>query len=103
MRITSISTRQKLRRSVCVWASPILHKLHATVFACDTSVSSRKPMALNYYIDESGNSGDVLSSGDNYNFNGQPVFSLACIGVDNVDNLKQFILNLKIKYQIHGG
>ena len=59
-------------------------------------------MALNYYIDESGNSGDVLSSGENYNFNGQPVFSLACIGVDNVDNLKQFISNLKIKYRIQG-
>ena len=36
--ITKVSTRQKLRRSVCVRATPILHKLHATVFASDTGV-----------------------------------------------------------------
>jgi hypothetical protein len=33
-----VSTRQTLRRSTCVWASPILHKYHATVFTCDTGV-----------------------------------------------------------------
>lgn len=57
-------------------------------------------MTLNYYIDESGNSGDVLSTGENFDFYGQPVFSLACIGVDDTKKLDDFILNLRKKYQI---
>jgi hypothetical protein len=36
-------------------------------------------MTSNFYIDESGNTGDVLRSGVNYDFSGQPIFSLACI------------------------
>jgi hypothetical protein len=59
-------------------------------------------MVLNYYIDESGNSGDVLNSGEDFNFCGQPVFSLACIGVDEIGKLEVYISALKSKYKIQG-
>jgi len=59
-------------------------------------------MVLNYYIDESGNSGDVLSAGENFDFCGQQVFSLACIGVSDVVKLDDFISTLKNKHRIQG-
>jgi len=59
-------------------------------------------MELKYYIDESGNSGDVLSTGEDFNFYGQPVFSLACIGIDDTHKLDEFILELRKKYRIQG-
>jgi len=59
-------------------------------------------MPLNYYIDESGNSGDVLSTGNNFDFYGQPVFSLACVGIDESHNIEEYILNLKKQYRIQG-
>ena len=57
-------------------------------------------MVLNYYIDESGNSGDVLSTGDDFDFYGQPVFSLACIGINDTNKLDEFISKLREKYRI---
>lgn len=57
---------------------------------------------LNYYIDESGNTGDVLSTGDDFGFSGQPIFSLACVGVDQTEKLDGFICELKEKYNIQG-
>lgn len=57
---------------------------------------------LNYYIDESGNSGDTLNSGRNLDFNGQSVFSLACIGLNDVSKLDGFIAELKKKYKVQG-
>ena len=57
---------------------------------------------LNYYIDESGNTGDVLSTGNDFDFSGQPIFSLACVGVDQTEKLDEFIHKLKSKYKIQG-
>mgnify|MGYP003625984555 CR=1 FL=1 len=57
---------------------------------------------LNYYIDESGNTGDVLSTGNDFDFSGQPIFSLACVGVDQTEKLDEFICELKSKYKIQG-
>lgn len=57
-------------------------------------------MTSNFYIDESGNTGDVLNSGDNYDFAGQPIFSLACIGIDDTSDLERLISYLKEKYRI---
>ena len=59
-------------------------------------------MALNYYIDESGNTGDALNTGEDFDFCGQPVFSLACVGVDDVDKLNDFITSLKTKHRLQG-
>jgi len=58
-------------------------------------------MEANYYIDESGNSGDVLSTGTEFEFNGQPFFSLACIGIDDTDKLDQFVSALRSRYKIN--
>lgn len=59
-------------------------------------------MVLNYYIDESGNSGDVLSTGEDFDFYGQPVFSLACVGIDDTQKLDELILELRKKHRIQG-
>ncbi|SRR6266481_906527 len=57
-------------------------------------------MAINYYIDESGHSGDLINSGHALDFDGQPIFSLACIGVDDETRLASEIDRLRIKHQI---
>jgi hypothetical protein len=57
-------------------------------------------MIADFYIDESGNTGDVLSTGDDFDFCGQPVFSLACIGIDDTQKLDEFISKLKEKYRV---
>ena len=57
-------------------------------------------MAINYYIDESGHSGDLIKSGSALDFGGQPFFSLACIGVDDETRLGGEIARLRSKYRI---
>lgn len=54
----------------------------------------------NYYIDESGHSGDLIKSGHALNFDGQPIFSLACIGINDEMQLETEIARLKSKHQI---
>jgi len=53
-----------------------------------------------FYIDESGNSGDLLSTGEDFDFYDQPVFSLACVGIDDTQKLDEFISILRKKYKI---
>jgi hypothetical protein len=53
---------------------------------------------INYYIDESGHSGDV--AGNALDFGGQPVFALACIGVKNISDFEDKINSLKREYKI---
>jgi len=57
-------------------------------------------MAINYYLDESGHSGDLIKSGRSLDFNGQPFFSLACVGVHDEDRLESEIARLRAKHQI---
>jgi len=57
-------------------------------------------MAINYYLDESGHSGDLIKSGRALDFDGQPFFSLACVGVDDEVRLESEIARLKAKHQI---
>ena len=57
-------------------------------------------MAIKYYIDESGHSGDLIKSGKALDFNGQPIFSLACIGVDDETRLDKTIECLSSKHRI---
>lgn len=56
-------------------------------------------MAISYYIDESGHSGDLIKSGNALDFDGQPFFSLACIGVDDETRLNDEIARLKLHYR----
>ena len=59
-------------------------------------------MITKFYIDESGNSGDLIMSNENINFASQEYFTLACIGFEDeiLDNIETFINELKIKYKI---
>ncbi len=54
-------------------------------------------MVSTYYIDESGNTGDLARPGT-HGLDGQPVFVLACIGCDDTDTLAKEIERLK---QVH--
>lgn len=48
-----------------------------------------------YYLDESGNSGDLTNTGNAFDFDGQPVFTLACVGVEDIEGLATEIRRLK--------
>jgi hypothetical protein len=52
-----------------------------------------------FYLDESGNTGDALKIGASFDSFSQPIFCLSCIGVDNPD-LDEFIKKIKNKYHI---
>lgn len=59
-------------------------------------------MGKKFYIDESGNTGDLVVSTKNSNFSSQEYFTLACVGVDDskLQDLEEYITNLKVKYKI---
>ncbi|WP_181023803.1 DUF3800 domain-containing protein [Nitrosomonas ureae] len=56
---------------------------------------------MNYYIDESGNTGDLSLSGPDMDFGGQPVFSLAAIGISDTLALSAKLGTLRKKYNVH--
>lgn len=55
---------------------------------------------MRYFIDESGNSGDVIKSGKRLDFDGQPVFTLACVGVEDEEALSSELARLKSAYRV---
>lgn len=59
-------------------------------------------MNKKFYIDESGNTGDLVVKENDDNFSSQEYFILACIGLNDRDlsNLEGFIKELKFKYKI---
>lgn len=57
-------------------------------------------MTINYYLDESGHSGDLIKSGRALDFDGQPFFSLACVGVSDEVRLESEVARLRTKHQI---
>jgi hypothetical protein len=52
-----------------------------------------------YYIDESGNTGDAVRTGDKFDFGAQPMFTLACVGIIDLANLESELARLKT---LHG-
>jgi hypothetical protein len=61
-------------------------------------------MMTTYYIDESGHSGDLsVNTGDNYDFKGQPYFTLAAIGTENLKNIEDVVAALRSKHKIPEG
>ena len=58
---------------------------------------------MDYFIDESGNSGDLIHAGDGLDFHDQPVFSLGCVGVKDVAVLQREIERLKDVHRLPGG
>lgn len=59
-------------------------------------------MINKYYIDESGNTGDLIMNEENLNFSSQEYFTLSCIGLNDskLDEVSTFIDQLKKKYKI---
>ncbi|WP_347368983.1 DUF3800 domain-containing protein [Vibrio vulnificus] len=59
-------------------------------------------MNKKYYIDESGNTGDLIVTEKNANFSSQEYFTLACVGLENsrLGELFEYIEKLKKKYKI---
>ncbi|OBT23456.1 DUF3800 domain-containing protein [Vibrio cyclitrophicus] len=53
-----------------------------------------------FYIDESGNTGDVVKTGSNYDFGNQPLFALSAIGVNDLEALDKKVAQLKRKHKI---
>lgn len=57
-------------------------------------------MVSTYYIDESGNTGDLARVDGASDLAEQPVFVLACLGCDNVDDLAKEIKRLKAAHRV---
>ncbi|MFX2143838.1 DUF3800 domain-containing protein [Acinetobacter baumannii] len=55
---------------------------------------------MNYYLDESGNAGDISLTKPDLSFGDQPIFALACIGFSDLKSLEKHISDLKKKYKI---
>lgn len=55
-----------------------------------------------FYIDESGNTGDLVVSEKNNNFSNQKYFTLACVSLQDshIKYLEEYIEKLKLKYKI---
>lgn len=59
---------------------------------------------LTYYIDESGHSGDLASNtGRNFDFEGQPFFALAAVGIRALAPLEATIGQLRAKHKMPPG
>jgi hypothetical protein len=56
----------------------------------------------NFYFDESGNTGDLCKVGAHPSFGGQRMFSLACIGIDDLDALGHEVERLKFLHRLQG-
>lgn len=57
---------------------------------------------MDFYIDESGNTGDLARTEPELNFGDQAVFSLAAVGFDNLRSLEDEIERLKRKHKFQG-
>jgi len=55
---------------------------------------------ISYYLDESGNSGDLINQREDLSFGGQPIFTLSCVGINHLNKANQFINLLIDKYDI---
>ena len=57
-------------------------------------------MNMNLYLDESGNTGDLARTSSALDFGGQPVFSLAAIGISDEEHLSKSLLALRKKHNV---
>lgn len=55
------------------------------------------------YIDESGHSGDMINTGERYDFKGQPYFALAGVGLDDHHDWEERILELRRRHRVPPG
>ncbi|MEI7189561.1 DUF3800 domain-containing protein [Dickeya dianthicola] len=59
---------------------------------------------MDYYLDESGSTGDLVSKKLSLDFSNQPIFSHACIGFDNKERcaFREYALSLKKEFLLEG-
>ena len=55
------------------------------------------------YIDESGHSGDMINSGNGYDFKGQPYFALAGVGLEDDHGWEGLVSELRSRHRIAPG
>ncbi|MDU1653537.1 MAG: DUF3800 domain-containing protein [Leclercia adecarboxylata] len=55
---------------------------------------------MKYYIDESGTTGDLINKKTDLFFSKQPIFTHACIGVENEDHIKELVNEVKVKHNL---
>lgn len=55
---------------------------------------------MNFFMDESGNTGDIASTSEKLDFGGQPVFSLAAIGIQDEKALSDEMVKIRRKHNI---
>ena len=60
-------------------------------------------MTVSFYIDESGHSGDLVKTGNAYDFLDQPYFALACVGVEDEERLAHLVTDLKLRHRLPHG
>jgi hypothetical protein len=57
-------------------------------------------MTADYFLDESGNTGDLARPGERFDFGRQEVFTLACLGVQDAPALDAELIKLKQKHRV---
>lgn len=60
-------------------------------------------MNISFFIDESGHSGDAVTTGTAYDFVDQPYFVLAALGIEDETKLTQQIDTLRVAHRIPAG
>ncbi|WP_371323172.1 DUF3800 domain-containing protein [Dechloromonas sp. ZY10] len=60
-------------------------------------------MNTTFYLDESGHSGDMVNSGDNFDFNSQPYFVLAAVGLSDEAAHATHVAKLRTLHRIPKG
>ncbi|QKS80946.1 DUF3800 domain-containing protein [Pseudomonas bijieensis] len=55
---------------------------------------------ITYFIDESGNTGDLILGGETLSYGGQPYFGLGCLGITDLTQFEADITALKLKHRI---
>lgn len=58
---------------------------------------------MKFFIDESGNTGGATSTGKAYNFDGQPTFALAAIGLQDEDAIAAVVGEVRAAHHIPAG
>lgn len=55
-----------------------------------------------FFLDESGNTGDVTGTGDAFDFHKQPVFVLGCLGIRDENAFDAFFADVKARHRLQG-
>lgn len=53
-----------------------------------------------YFLDESGNTGDVSKTGPSFEFDRQPLFVLACFGIEDVADMGREMERIRAAHRI---